>query len=183
MVRDVHVTSRLLSHSHLVNRVVEQAADGPVVRSAAILLARLFRRDAPDKYALEELLFHWMLECERWADQSRYPVRPKKKLLESVRRRVLGKLQNPVPTAELAAESGMSRSNFAHFFQKTTGHTPAAFVRELRLEEAARQLRSSRLSIKEIAARTGFASSNQFCKSFRRNFFMSPGNFRRLHQG
>ncbi|MGE9291176.1 MAG: helix-turn-helix domain-containing protein, partial [Puniceicoccales bacterium] len=62
-----------------------------------------------------------------------------------------------------------------------TGTTPALFVLEVRLEEAARRLRTSRLSVKEIAAATGFRSSNQLCKSFRRYFQMSPGSFRKVN--
>ena len=135
-----------------------------------------------DSYAMEELLFRWMLECERWADHTRHPARPKTKLLETVRRHMLANLQAPVRTTQLAAASGLSRSNFSQSFRKTTGHTPAAYVQELRLEEAARLLRSGRLSIKEIASQTGFTSSNHLCKSFRRSYQMSPGNFRRLHQ-
>jgi AraC-like DNA-binding protein len=182
MIRDEHITSRLLKHPNLVNRVPALGPDSPVVRSAATLLSKLLRGDALDSYAMEELLFRWMLECERWADQARHPVRPKTRLLESVRRHVLANLLAPVRTSALAAASGLSRSNFSHLFRKTTGHTPAAYVQELRLDEAARLLRSGELSIKEIASQTGFTSSNHLCKSFRRSFRMSPGDFRRLHR-
>lgn len=182
MIRDDHVNSRIFRHPNLVNRVPALSPESPVARGAAALLSRLLRGDAMDSYAMEELLFRWMLECERWADHARHPVRPKTKFLESVRRHVLSNLQAPVRTSDLAAASGQSRSNFSHLFRKTTGHTPAAYVQELRLEEAARLLRSGRLSIKEIASQTGFTSSNHLCKSFRRSYQMSPGNFRRLHQ-
>jgi AraC-like DNA-binding protein len=181
MVRDAHITPRLLAHFNLVNCVQDFPPDSLVIHGASHLLTHLVRGDALDAYQMEEHLFRWMLECERWADHQRHPVQPKTKLLESVRRHVLATLPRAIRTSDLASSAGVSRSNYTHHFHKTTGHTPAAYILGLRLEEAARQLRCRQLSVKEVAAATGFTSSNHLCKCFRRHFQMSPGNFRRLH--
>jgi AraC family transcriptional regulator len=81
---------------------------------------------------------------------------------------------------ELAREKGLSRSNFSHLFRSATGESPGDYLRRKRLDRAMELLRQSRLSIKEIAARTGFADSTHFCKSFRARYQMSPGAFRRM---
>ncbi len=183
IIKDPHITGRLLRHPHLNNSLLTLAPASAVIRCASSLLLQLVRGDAMDIYQLEELLFRWMLECERWADGQQHPVEPKTKLLDFVRRRTLERLENPSGTSELAREWGLSRSNFSHFFQKTSGLTPAAYTASIRLEEAAGILRNSRLSVKEVAAKTGFTDSNHLCKSFRRQFLMSPGNYRAMHCG
>ncbi len=182
IVTDPLVTGRLLRHPNLHNSLLTLPPGSPVIRRAASLLLHLVRGDALDLYQLEEQLFRWMLECERWADQQQHPVEPKTKLLEFVRRFTLERLESPVDTGGLAAAWGLSRSNFSHYFQKTSGQTPAAYVWTLRLEEAAGLLRDSELSVKEVAAKTGFTDSNHLCKSFRRHFLMSPGSYRATHR-
>ncbi len=47
----------------------------------------------------------------------------------------------------------------------------------LRMDRARELLRQNSLSIKEIAARTGFGSSNYFAKVFRRSSGISPTEF------
>jgi len=37
-----------------------------------------------------------------------------------------------------------------------------------------------KLSVKEIAAATGFRDANRFCKAFRQSYQLSPGEYRRL---
>lgn len=182
MINDPHITGRLLRHSPLNNALLMLPPGSAVIRCASSLLLHLVRGDAMDIYQLEEHLFRWMLECERWADIQQYPVEPKTKLLEFVRQRVLENLNNPPSTSELADAWGLSRSNFSHYFQKTSGYTPAAFMASIRLEEAAGILRNSKLSVKEVAAKTGFTESNHLCKSFRKRFLMSPGNYRAIHR-
>ena len=182
IVNDPHVTGRLLRHPGLHNSLLTLPPGSPVIRCAASLLLHLVRGDALDIYQLEENLFRWMLECERWADLQLHPVEPKARLLEFVRNFTLERLESPLDTSSLARAWGLSRSNFSHYFQKTSGLTPAAYVWSLRLEEAAEILRTSDLSVKEVAAKTGFTDSNHLCKSFRRHFLMSPGNYRATHR-
>jgi AraC-like DNA-binding protein len=182
IVNDSHLTGRLLSHPNLHNSLLTLSAGSPVIRSAAAVLLHLVRGDAMDIYQLEECLFRWMLECERWADQQLHPGAPKARLLEFVRRFTLEHLESPLDTSKLAQAWGLSRSNFSHYFLKTSGLTPAAYVGALRLEEAAGVLRNSDLSVKEVAAKTGFTDSNHLCKSFRRHFLMSPGCYRDMHR-
>lgn len=183
MVSEPYVTRRLLGHANLQNRVLPLSSDSPWVRTAVALLEQLARGESMDSYRVEEEMFRWMLECERWADREAYPVAPKTRLLNFVRHEVLQHLESEMPTSTLAGVYGMDRTNFSHHFRKLTGHTPAAYVREVKLEQAAHLLRNSSRSVKEIAGATGFSGSNQLCKSFRRFFKMSPGSYRAMYRG
>jgi len=182
MINEPYVTRRLLGHPNLHNAPLKLDPGSPLIRSAVVLLLQLVQGKSLDIYQLEEHLFRWMLECQRWADQQRYPIAPKARLLDFARHQTLSHLETKTTGGDLARAFGLDRSSFSHHFRKTTGHTPAAYARSIRLEEAAHLLRNSSRSVKEIAALTGFTSSNQLCKSFRRHFKMSPGSYRTIYQ-
>ena len=87
--------------------------------------------------------------------------------------------QESIEIGEMPPES--ARDAYAHHFRKVTGQTPAAYIRELRLTEAAALLRKTRYSVKEVAVATGFADSNHLCRVFRQHFGASPVGYRRLY--
>jgi AraC family transcriptional regulator len=77
----------------------------------------------------------------------------------------------------------MSRSHFSHYFHAATGLTPAHFMTEVRVQEAARLLLSTRAPLKQIASEWGFANVNHFGKVFRRHLYTSPAAYRRSFGG
>ncbi len=79
--------------------------------------------------------------------------------------------------ARLAAQRGVTYEQLRRHFARRFGAAPQAFLDELRLSQAAAHLRSSRLSIKEIAGKLGFADPSQFCHRFRARFGCSPGEY------
>lgn len=79
---------------------------------------------------------------------------------------------------DFASSIGMTRSQASIHFHKLTGQTPAAFFLELRLREAI-DLLGEGLKLEAIAKETGFSDANHLCKSFRRIYHTTPGEFRR----
>lgn len=178
IVSHPYVVGRLLKHGNLVNTLVEWPENSAAIRAAASLL--LEYREQSEPYDIENAVFHWMLEMERAAFSSRHPAGERERLMEFVRARVLEQLTAFVPVEDLARACNMNRSNFAHHFRKTTGMSPAGFIRRIRLDEAVRLLGRKNLSVKEVAAQTGFADANHLCKVFRARMQISPGTYRRL---
>lgn len=78
----------------------------------------------------------------------------------------------------LERASGLSPSRLQALFREVTGYPPLDYLRRLRVEEARRLLADSRLSVKEVAARTGFRDTSHFSKVFRRVDGLSPAHFR-----
>ena len=72
----------------------------------------------------------------------------------------------------------MSRTVFSERFRDAFGTSPMAFVRQARLQEAAKLLRSTDLPVKAIAARVGFASRSHFSRAFRQRFKRDPAEYR-----
>jgi len=79
----------------------------------------------------------------------------------------------------LAAEAGVSASVLHERFRGATGRTPIDYLQSVRLDEAERLLRASRLSIAEIAVRVGFSDQTALTRALRRRRGVTPGAMRR----
>ena len=85
-------------------------------------------------------------------------------------------------TTRLAAEARMSPASFVRHFRSATGSGPREYLIRMRLEEACILLRTSDLSISEIAAESGFPDSNYFSRLFKRKNGISPRKYRSLSE-
>lgn len=174
---------------YLVARIAKQVtASGPIVDFAPdSALARIFlrlvrgaiKKDFHDRFEVELALWEFVLAFERWAFDSRENATEGDRLLEAVRLRIIAALPNALRVDGVAAEYGMSRSHFSHYFHELTGLTPARYATEVRVHEATRMLRETREPLKAIAAACGFATANHFCKVFRRHQHLTPLAYRR----
>jgi len=175
-------------HPYLIQRIARQvAATGPVLQlppqsALAAIAMRLvrgaFRKDFRDHFEVELALFEFTLAFERMAQQLRDPDGERARLLDELRSRVLANPRQPPGVAALAAERGMSRSHFSHEFHARTGLSPARFMTEVRVQEAARTLVATHAPLKQIAVEWGFANANHFGKVFRRFQHQSPAVYR-----
>ncbi|RCS24171.1 AraC family transcriptional regulator [Phyllobacterium salinisoli] len=88
-------------------------------------------------------------------------------------------LERPLPVADLARISGLSRAHFSRVFAANEGMPPAEFVLQKRLQRAVKLLtKTASLPVKEVAIMSGFEDPNYFAKVFRRVFGASPTEFR-----
>ena len=81
--------------------------------------------------------------------------------------------------AELAAESGLSRSVFAKRFQETIGIAPLHYAGELRMRIAHTWLSYDRMPIERVAERLGYTSQAAFSRAYKRITGTPPGYSRR----
>lgn len=85
--------------------------------------------------------------------------------------------------ASLSSLMAMDRTVLYRKAQHCFGMSPSAYIRELRIEEAARLLRDTDLLIGEIAERTGFSSARYFTQAFKEAKDMSPTSYRNKSPG
>jgi AraC family transcriptional regulator len=78
----------------------------------------------------------------------------------------------------LADEVRLSKYHFHQLFRRVTSETPKAYVNRLRLERAAVQLRVRQAAVLEIALECGYQCHETFGRAFRRQFGMSPRDYR-----
>jgi len=81
--------------------------------------------------------------------------------------------------SQLADVAGVSIPHFCRAFKQMTGSPPYAFIIGRRIDRAKERLRSSDISITDIALDCGFSSSSHFANGFRRETGMSPAAYRR----
>ncbi|WOO42003.1 AraC family transcriptional regulator [Rubellicoccus peritrichatus] len=96
----------------------------------------------------------------------------------SIRRIVEANLSSPVDWETLAASVHMSLSTFRRHWLKFIGTPPAIYLTRKRMEEAARLLATSKLSIKQIAEQVGYDDPLHFSRVFRRYFGTAPRDYR-----
>jgi len=87
-------------------------------------------------------------------------------------------LDRELPLEEIAAAAYLSPFHFARLFKKLTGTSPHAYLAALRTARAQTLLAETDLSVTEIGARVGHASSSHFAKAFRQATGLSPRAFR-----
>ena len=75
---------------------------------------------------------------------------------------------------QLAKISGYSYDYFRHIFKQRFGISPQDYLIEVRLENAKRLLKGTRLTCTEIAYNCGFSSGAQMSLLFKRKFGASP---------
>jgi AraC family transcriptional regulator len=79
----------------------------------------------------------------------------------------------------LAAQAGLSKYHFQRLFKSATGVTPSLYHINLRMEEARRLLRETKMSVIDVALEVGYANPSHFARLFRRETGLSPSDYRR----
>lgn len=80
----------------------------------------------------------------------------------------------------IAKELNISKFHMCKEFKNRFGRSPGQFLKELRMQEAVRLLKEKNdYSIEQIARQTGYTNSSYFGKVFRKQFGLSPDEFRK----
>lgn len=79
---------------------------------------------------------------------------------------------------DLAGVAAMSPYHFARAFKVATGASPLQYVINARIDRARVLLRTTRLTVSQIAFRTGYADPGRFSRHFRNRIGVTPSGFR-----
>lgn len=79
---------------------------------------------------------------------------------------------------KIAEQVNLSLDYFSRVFKKEMGITISSYLINYRLDKASVMLKSSSLSIKEIAQKVGIENVSYFSKSFKKKFHVQPIGFR-----
>jgi len=80
----------------------------------------------------------------------------------------------------LAAIAGFSVPHFHRVFTAHVGENIASYVRRARMLRAGQKLRMGAVDITEVALAAGYDTHAAFSKAFKRQFGLSPSEFRQL---
>jgi AraC family transcriptional regulator len=79
----------------------------------------------------------------------------------------------------LAEQAGLSRFHFQRLFKAATGVSPSRYHIDLRMEEARRLLRETKMNVVDVALEVGYTNPSHFAQLFRRETGLSPSDYRR----
>lgn len=108
-----------------------------------------------------------------------YPIERRAKRIEQARRILLQHITKPPRLDELAEQVGCSANTLSRDFQVVHGLTVFAWLKEQRLQHAAKLLRNSRLPVASIAEQLGYSNPPHLCRLFRQRFKVTPNQYRR----
>lgn len=87
-------------------------------------------------------------------------------------------LQNPLFDIEnLSVELGVSRSSLHRKIKAGTNLSPSEFIRDVRLNNAVKLMKSGKYNIDEIGTFVGFNSTSYFIRSFKKKFGQTPKEY------
>ncbi len=99
-------------------------------------------------------------------------------MVNKARLRIRESLEADLTIQQIAAEMGVSYSNFRKLFKEYTGISPSLYQQDLRLQRAKELLTTTDLSIKQIAYQLRFDSPDYFSSKFKTKTGMKPSDFR-----
>jgi AraC family transcriptional regulator len=84
-----------------------------------------------------------------------------------------------VTLEELAAAAGLSRSHFARAFRASTGCSPFARLRSMRVARSKALLADEALTVAQVSQACGYARQAHFCTAFKAEVGLAPSAYRR----
>lgn len=88
-------------------------------------------------------------------------------------------LRKHYPVRELAGLFSVSETSLKNYFRGVYGKNISVYLRELRMDSAAKLLVDSNLSVLEIAEQVGYANQGKFAAVFKKQFQITPSEYRR----
>ena len=88
-------------------------------------------------------------------------------------------LSRKLTVRELAEPLRLSDTHLRRLFRQETGTSLMRFLRQLRMQRAKKLLKTTHLSVKEIAARGGISNVSHFVRNFAKAYGRAPTEHRR----
>lgn len=99
-------------------------------------------------------------------------------LMERIMKCINSNLTDPDFNVEkLTEEAGISRAQLHRKMKEIAGVSTGEFIRNLRLEQAARLIEEDKINITQVAYSVGFNNQTHFSTIFKKHFGMSPSEY------
>ena len=107
------------------------------------------------------------------------PDRNIARLLAETRRYMEDHLDEPLTISALSRRACLSATTFKEGFCQLYGLPVHTWLRQRRMERAAELLHTPGLNLEEVAKAVGYSSVSQFAATFRRQYGLTPGRYRK----
>lgn len=100
---------------------------------------------------------------------------------ETIKSYIDSHYQDMLTLDDLAKLAHWDKFYFSHMFAKTYGIAPINYLLERRIMHSKELLKSTDLSVSQVAQSTGFSSQNYFSQAFKKNTGETPLQYRKRH--
>ena len=118
-------------------------------------------------------------ELSRWYSRASHPGARRLSRIGAALGYLEHHLEEKVDLDDLTSLTGLSVSTLNRAFRRAVDLPPMAYHLRLRLRRAGELLRTSDLSVTEVASRCGFDDANYFTRQFRKVNSLTPSDYRR----
>ena len=103
-----------------------------------------------------------------------------KKLLDEIKETIEENMvDSDFNVSILQEKMGMGNKQLYRKLKALTGQTPVEYIRDMRMQKAAKLLKAGKFSVSEVMYTVGFSNSSYFSKCFSKAFGMTPTEFMR----
>lgn len=124
-------------------------------------------------------LLYLLSASEKTSDTISEPGQDVARTLADTLRYMEEHLDEPLTIPILSRRACLSATSFKESFRRLYGQSVHAWLRQRRMEQAAELLQSSALSVLGVAQSVGYASASQFTAAFRRQYGLTPSQYRK----
>jgi AraC family transcriptional regulator len=158
---------------------IDYRRDALVVGLAHRAARELTASDAVAPLALEGLVLELLAATARATGTcDDYTEHSAPRWLEQARALLHDRYREQLRVSDVAAAVGVHPVHLTRTFQAHYGTGVGAYLRGLRLDQAARQLAGTDVSIADIAVHAGFYDQSHFTRSFKREYGSTPLTYR-----
>lgn len=188
------LSQELLSRNQFasINTMFEKARNGIAFPPEAILKAYTYLDNlAATKDSFRQLIMMLDLlytlsqtQCKELASNSFAHIdkSSESRRIQKVKEYVTANCDRELSLNEIAGIAGMSSTSFSRFFKNATGKTLTAYILEIRLGIAARDLINTTNTISEICYSSGFNNVSNFNRLFKKSKGITPKEFREIYK-
>lgn len=91
---------------------------------------------------------------------------------------MLESLADHLSISTLSNRVNLSPTRLRQLFKRETDRSPMQYLRDLRMQHAENLLRSTFLSVKQVAFVSGISDVSSFVREFKRRYGLAPSKFR-----
>jgi AraC family transcriptional regulator len=158
---------------------VHHLRDTTVTSLARKAVAELETDDAVAPFALEGLILELLAAAARTGKPSVQDGGREPSWLTQAREAMHDRRGQHVRVTDIAAAVGVHPVHLTRTFHARYGMPVGAYLRALRLEQAATRLSATGDAIADIATQTGFYDQSHFTRIFKQRFGLTPAAYRR----
>lgn len=152
------------------------------------LFDRMYTLQNSDKlygdYICSGLIYEYIIEFHRHMNDKANKIRSERsRLLLPVLNYIDENFRTDFPMTALAELAGISQQHLCRIFKEAMNMRPSEYVTQKRLQESRRLLRTTDLSVLDVALNSGFSDAAYFSTVFKKHQGMTPIEYKKTQSG